>query len=62
MVVQDNVVRFDSNSNEPYISDSFIKADDMGRASLFNENDKINHNGKDNIPYSLEQKQELLLA
>ncbi len=45
------VVRFDSNSNEPYISDSFIKADDMGRASLFNENDKINHNGKDNIPY-----------
>jgi hypothetical protein len=28
------VVRFDEKSNEPYIFDSFIKADDMGRAKL----------------------------
>ncbi len=45
------VVKFDSETNEPYISDSFIKADDMGRASLFDEDDKSNQNGKDNIPY-----------
>ena len=30
------VVRFDSKTNEPYIFDSFVKADDMGRASLIN--------------------------
>jgi hypothetical protein len=28
------VVRFDEKTNEPYIFDSFIKADDMGRAKL----------------------------
>ena len=28
------VVRFDEKTNEPYIFDSFIKADDMGRARL----------------------------
>ena len=31
------VVRFDEKTNEPYIFDSFIKADDMGRATLENE-------------------------
>ncbi len=31
------VVRFDEKTNEPYIFDSFIKADDMGRATLQNE-------------------------
>jgi len=30
------VVRFDSKTDEPYIFDSFVKADDMGRASLMN--------------------------
>ena len=34
------VVRFDEKTNEPYIFDSFIKADDMGRATLEN-----------NVPY-----------
>ena len=34
------VVRFNSKTNEPYIFDSFIKADDMGRATLEN-----------NVPY-----------
>ena len=39
------VVKFDKKTNKPYISDSFIKADDMGRATL--------HNGSkntDNVP------------
>ena len=31
------VVRFDEKTNEPYIFDSFIKADDMGRATLEND-------------------------
>ena len=38
------VVRFDEKTNEPYIFDSFIKADDMGRA-------KLEKNDKDEIPY-----------
>ena len=38
------VVRFDSKTDEPYIFDSFIKADDMGRASLLNGGEeKKNH-------------------
>ena len=45
------VVRFDSKTNEPYISDSFIKADDMGRASLFDNNKIVSKNGNGNIPY-----------
>ena len=32
------VVRFNSKTDEPYIFDSFIKADDMGRAIFGNEN------------------------
>ena len=32
------VVRFDSKTDEPYIFDSFIKADDMGRAIFGNDN------------------------
>ncbi len=40
------VVRFDSKTNEPYIFDSFVKADDMGRAVLMNGNSK-----NDAIPY-----------
>ena len=40
------LVRFDSKTNEPYIFDSFVKADDMGRASL------IQNNSSDNMsPY-----------
>ena len=36
------VVRFDSKTNEPYIADSFIKADDMGRASLiYGKNESV---------------------
>ena len=31
------VVRFDQKTNEPYIFDSFIKADDMGRATIQDE-------------------------
>jgi hypothetical protein len=38
------VVRFDEKTNEPYIFDSFIKADDMGRA-------KLEKNDKDEVPY-----------
>ncbi len=45
------LVKFDKDTNEPYISDSFIKADDMGRATLFDKN-QINHSGfQENIPY-----------
>jgi len=40
------VVRFDSKTDEPYIFDSFIKADDMGRASLLNGGEE-----KKIIPY-----------
>jgi len=32
------VVRFDGKTNEPYIFDSFVKADDMGRAKIENKN------------------------
>ena len=42
------VVKFDSSTNEPYISDSFIKADDMGRASLFTS---VDNQFKENVPY-----------
>ena len=42
------VVKFDPATNEPYISDSFIKADDMGRASLFSSDD---NKFKENVPY-----------
>ena len=38
------VVRFDEKTNEPYIFDSFIKADDMGRA-------KLEKNNKEEVPY-----------
>ena len=41
------LVKFDSKTNEPYISDSFIKADDMGRASLFNNSSDF----KEGVPY-----------
>ena len=40
------VVRFDSKTDEPYIFDSFIKDDDMGRASLLNGGEE-----KKIIPY-----------
>ena len=39
------VVRFDEKTNEPYIFDSLIKADDMGRAIL-----EKNNKGEE-IPY-----------
>tara|TARA_X000000950_G_scaffold281762_1_gene379165 strand:+ start:413 stop:2344 length:1932 start_codon:yes stop_codon:yes gene_type:complete len=42
------VVKFDPSTNEPYISDSFIKADDMGRASLFTS---VDNQFKENVPY-----------
>ena len=42
------VVKFDPTTNEPYISDSFIKADDMGRASLFTS---VDNQFKENVPY-----------
>ena len=42
------VVRFDEKTNEPYIFDSLIKADDMGRAVLGSEDKKINGNGNGN--------------
>ena len=42
------VVKFDSKTNEPYISDSFIKADDMGRASLFSS---VDNEFKVDVPY-----------
>ncbi len=45
------VVKFDSKTNEPYISDSFIKADDMGRASLFNGNVEDFNDFKVDVPY-----------
>ena len=38
------VVRFDENTNEPYIFDSFIKADDMGRA-------RLEKNDEDEVPF-----------
>ena len=44
------VVRFNSKTNEPYIFDSFIKADDMGRAIFLNENNSVLSNGAD-TPY-----------
>jgi len=34
------VVKFDEKTNEPYIFDSFVKADDMGRAKLIQNDDK----------------------
>ncbi len=43
------LVKFDSTTKEPYISDSFIKADDMGRASLFDKNNKMDF--EENVPY-----------
>ncbi len=45
------VVKFDSNTDEPYISDSFIKADDMGRASLFDLANSNMTDFKKNVPY-----------
>ncbi len=42
------LVRFDSKTDEPYIFDSFVKADDMGRATLQNANKK---HSKDYVPY-----------
>ena len=45
------VVKFDAKSNEPYISDSFIKADDMGRATFINKNTEEIKNGKPKVPY-----------
>ncbi len=42
------LVKFDSKTNEPYISDSFIKADDMGRASLFSS---VDNEFKADVPY-----------
>ena len=51
------VVRFDSKTNEPYIADSFIKADDMGRASLIYGKNESVKNPKSDVPYFLEQKQ-----
>ncbi len=45
------VVRFDPKTDEPYIFDSFIKADDMGRASLNYDNEKSNNGLEDNVPY-----------
>ena len=45
------VVKFDSKTNEPYIADSFIKADDMGRASLLNGNSEGVKNPRSNVPY-----------
>ena len=44
------VVRFNSKTNEPYIFDSFIKADDMGRAIFLDENTSSLSNGAD-TPY-----------
>ena len=44
------VVRFNSKTNEPYIFDSFIKADDMGRAIFLDENSSSLSNGAD-TPY-----------
>ena len=49
------VVRFNSKTNEPYIFDSFIKADDMGRAIFLDENSSSPSNGAD-TPYFMEQK------
>ena len=54
------LVKFDSKTNEPYISDSFIKADDMGRASLFNKSDNNSSDFKEGVPYFLVLKQEHL--
>ncbi len=45
------VVRFDSKTNEPYIADSFIKADDMGRASLIYGKNESVKNPKSDVPY-----------
>ena len=45
------LVKFDSKTNEPYISDSFIKADDMGRASLFTKSDNNSSDFKEGVPY-----------
>ena len=45
------IVRFDSKTDEPYIADSFIKADDMGRASLLNGNSDGVKNPKTDVPY-----------
>ena len=45
------LVKFDSENDEPYISDSFIKADDMGRAVLIEEGDENIENAKTNVPY-----------
>ena len=45
------VVRFDSKTDEPYIFDSFVKADDMGRASLKNGNKKTMTQHADSVPY-----------
>tara|TARA_B100000949_G_C14287175_1_gene454921 strand:+ start:2189 stop:4126 length:1938 start_codon:yes stop_codon:yes gene_type:complete len=45
------VVRFDSKTDEPYIFDSFVKADDMGRASLQNGNKKTMTQHADSVPY-----------
>ncbi len=45
------VVKFDAKTNEPYISDSFIKADDMGRATLFSRNQVNSSDFKENVPY-----------
>jgi hypothetical protein len=44
-------VRFDSKTNEPYIFDSFIKADDMGRASLLSGDAKGMVQFAEDIPY-----------
>ncbi|MAQ72727.1 MAG: hypothetical protein CMD49_00255 [Gammaproteobacteria bacterium] len=44
-------VRFDTKTNEPYIFDSFIKADDMGRASLQNGNKKTMTQYAGSVPY-----------
>ncbi len=45
------LVKFDDKTDEPYISDSFIKADDMGRASLFDDSDQGLSDFKKNVPY-----------
>ncbi len=45
------LVKFDSKNQEPYISDSFIKADDMGRAVLIEEGDENPEQAKINVPY-----------
>ena len=45
------VVRFDSKTDEPYIFDSFVKADDMGRVSLQNGNKKTMTQFADSAPY-----------